>query len=96
MIVPRRPASDTSERRVARLVDLLFRGLADEGKTIADVARSAGLEHETVRRLWRNPGGRFRSGPGFFVVAALARARGVSLDWLASESLSHDSRVRGE
>jgi hypothetical protein len=28
-----------------------------------------------------------RSGPGFFVVAAIARARGVSLDWLASETL---------
>ena len=94
--VPRPRATDASERRVARLVDLLFRGLGDGSETIADVARSAGLEHETVRRLWRNPGGRRRSGPGFFVVAALARARGVSLDRLASESLSDDPLVGSE
>lgn len=89
--MPRPPASDASERRVARLVDLLFGSLGDDGETIADLARAAGLEHETVRRLWRNPGGRRRSGPGFFVVAALAQARGVSLDWLASHSLDNQA-----
>jgi hypothetical protein len=73
-------------------VDLLFRGFGDDGETLADLARSSGLEHETVRNLWRNPGARKRSGPGFFVVAAVARARNVSLDWLASESADGQGR----
>lgn len=89
--MPRPCASAASEARVARLVDRLFDGLEDEGKTIADVAREAGLEHETVRRLCRNPGGGYRTSPGFFVVAALARARGLSLDWLAAETLDYAS-----
>lgn len=92
--MPRLPASDASERRVARLVELLFKGFGDDGQSVAELARSSGLEHETVRRLWRNPGARKRSGPGFFVVAALAKARGVSLDWLASESIN--GREQGE
>lgn len=89
--MPRPCASVLTEQRVARLVDLLFEGLGGQGETIADVARSAGLEHETVRRLCRNPGGRYRTSPGFFVVAALARARGLSLDWLAAETLGYKS-----
>ena len=92
--MPRPGASAASEARVARLVDRLFDGLGDEGKTIADVAREAGLEHETVRRLCRNPGGGYRTSPGFFVVAALARARGLSLDWLAAETLDYASEPR--
>jgi hypothetical protein len=94
--VPRPAATDATERRVAILVDRLFSGVGDGSESVAAVARSAGLGHETVRRLWRNPGGRRRSGPGFFVVAAVARARGVSLDWLASESLRDDSLVGSE
>lgn len=89
--MPRPCASAASEQRVARLVELLFEGLGDQGDTIADVARGAGLEHETVRRLRRNPGGRYRTSPGFFVVAALARFRGLSLDWLAAETLGYES-----
>jgi hypothetical protein len=81
---------------VARLVDLLLGNVGDDGQSIAAIARTAGLEHETVRRLWRNPGGRKRSGPGFFVVAALARARGVSLDWLASQTLENHTTGGGE
>ena len=72
---------------MAHLIDLLFHGLGDDGDTVADVARRSGLGHETVRRLWRNPGGRKRASPAFFVVAAIARPRGVSLDELAEETL---------
>ena len=89
--MPRPCASAASEARVARLAYLLFNGARDQGKTIADVAREAGLEHETVRRLCRNPGGGYRTSPGFFVVAALARARGLSLDWLAAETLGYET-----
>lgn len=89
--MPRPCASAASEARVARLVEKLFDGLGEDGKTIADLAREAGLEHETVRRLCRNPGGAYRTSPGFFVVAALARARGLSLDWLAAETLDYAS-----
>lgn len=93
-VVPRPCASAASEARVALLVDKLFAGLGDDGKTIADVAREAGLEHETVRRRRRNPGSVYRTSPGFFVVAALARARGLSLDWLAAETLDDASEPR--
>ncbi|MGD9998631.1 MAG: XRE family transcriptional regulator [Ilumatobacteraceae bacterium] len=89
--MPRPCATEASEARVALLVDMLFARVGDDGKTIADVAREAGLEHETVRRLCRNPGGGYRTSPGFFVVAALARARGLSLDWLAAETLDYAS-----
>lgn len=92
--MPRPCASASSEDRVARLVDLLFDGLGDQGKTIADVARDAGLGHETVRRLRLNPGGRYRTSPGFFVIAAVARAQGVSLDWLAAETLDYEFEPR--
>jgi len=86
--MPRAPATVESEGRVAQLIDVLFRGLGEDGDTVADIARRSGLGHETVRRLWRNPGGRNRSGPAFFVVAAIARALRVSLDQLAEETLA--------
>jgi len=85
--VGRRSATVASEGRVARLVELLFVGVRDDHGAIAEVARDAGLEHETVRRLMRNPGDRRRTSPGFFVVAAIARARGLSLDTLAAQTL---------
>ena len=85
--MPRTAATVESEARVARLTELLFGGLADGGDTVAEVSRRSGLGHETVRRLWRNPGNTKRTSPAFFVVAAIARARGVSLDHLADETL---------
>jgi len=57
----------------------LFAGFDEQAETIADIARAAELPHETVRRLYRNPDERNRSGPGFFIVEAIARARGVPL-----------------
>jgi hypothetical protein len=83
----RKLATVESERRVAHLVALLFRGVGDGGETIADVARRSGLGHETVRCLWRNAGDKKRTSPAFFVVAAIARARGLSLDQLAEQTL---------
>lgn len=83
LVMPRRAADIQSEERVQRMVHRLFDGLGHDGETVADVARRAELPHETVRRLLRNPGGRSRSGPGFFIVAAIARARGISLDAIA-------------
>lgn len=89
-----RPCSSAeTEQRVARLVDLLFEGLEEQGKTVADIAREAGLQHETVRRLRRNPGGRYRTSPSFFIVVALARASGLSLDWLAAETVDYQSEA---
>jgi hypothetical protein len=88
--VPRRPADVRSERRVERLVALLFQQDGRDDQSIAEIARGAGLEHETVRRLRRNPGGRNRSGPGFFIVAAIARTRGISLDRLAELTLADE------
>jgi hypothetical protein len=85
--MPRRPADANSERRVERLVALLLKDVGGDGQSVADIARRAGLGHETVRRLWRHPDGRDRSGPGFFIVAAIARARGISLDGLAEATL---------
>jgi hypothetical protein len=85
--VPRPAATAATEGRVSRLVALLFSGFRDERGDIAVLAREAQLEHETVRALLRNPGGRKRTGPAFFVVAAIARARGISLDYLAAETL---------
>lgn len=60
----------------------------------ADLGLVDETEHETVRRLCRNPDGVYRTSPGFFVVAALARARGLSLDWLAAETLDYASEPR--
>jgi hypothetical protein len=84
--MPRTAADAHTVDQVERLVRRLFEGLGRGGETIADVARRAELPHETVRRLFRNPGARNRSGPGFLIVAAIARARGVSLDELAEDS----------
>jgi hypothetical protein len=81
--MPRRPADEQSEARVQRMVHRLFTGFGQGGETLADLARRADLPHETIRRILRNPGGRNRSGPGFFIVVAIARARGISLDELA-------------
>lgn len=66
---------------------MLFDGIKNEGETIASIARRCDLGHETVRRLYRNPGGRLRTGPSFFVVAAIARAQGLSLDDLAEGAM---------
>lgn len=85
--MPRPQATPGSERLVARLVEVLFEGAEDKGETPAVLAERSGLGHETIRRLWRHAGGRPRSGPGFFVVAAIARARGLSLDHLADETM---------
>ena len=87
--MPRPAATAASEQRVARLVELLFEGAEDKGETPAVLADLTHLGHETIRRLWRHGGGRPRSGPGFFIVAAIARARGVSLDWLAEQTMEH-------
>lgn len=89
--VPRPSATPDTERRVDMLLGALFKDLGKGGETIADVARNAGLAHETVRRLCKNPTGRDRSGPGFFVVAAIARARGISLETLADATLMAES-----
>lgn len=88
--VPRPAATVASEGRVSRLVELLFSGFSEERGAIASLASDARLEHETVRALLRNPGGRKRTSPAFFVVAAVARARGISLDVLAAETLDLD------
>ena len=68
---------------LAQLVTLLFDDFGRDGATIAELARGAGLSHETVRRLRLHPDGTDRYGPGFFVIAAIARVRGMSLDHLA-------------
>lgn len=85
--MPRTPATSKTEGRVLLLTEVLFRGLDDDGDTVAAVARRSGLGHETVRRLLRNPDNRRRTSPAFFVVASIARARGISLDQLADETL---------
>lgn len=83
--MPRPPATAESEARVRRLSELLFTAVADETSTVAQIARDAGLCHETVRRLCVSPAESFRYGPGFFVVAPIARAQGLSLDAVARE-----------
>ena len=83
--VPHPGATQETDRRVAALLASLFVSLDAGDTTVADLARHAGLAHETVRRLWRNPGGRLRYGPGFFIVAALAEAQAMSLDELARQ-----------
>jgi hypothetical protein len=81
--MPRQPADEEQDARVSRLVVQLFSGFEDERGSIADLARRANLGHETVRRLRHNPGPQLRAGPSFFVVAAIANARGLSLDQIA-------------
>lgn len=66
------------------LVDALFEGI-DDSESLPETAEAAGVEYETVRSLLRPPTDRYRSGPGFFVVAAIARARGMSLDSIANQ-----------
>ena len=85
--MPRPPASQQTEQRVDRLMNLLFDGMDAAEETVASLARQAKLGHETVRRLRRNPGARLRTGPSFFVVASIARARGLSLDRLAEGAM---------
>ena len=78
--MPRPSATHQTEQRVQRLLVELLRPLDSGEMTVAKLATEAGLGHETVRRLWRNPTGALRYGPGFFIVAALAAATNVSLD----------------
>lgn len=85
--MPRPPADEEDDARVDRLVGLLFSGFEAERGSIADLARRANLGHETVRRLRRNPGPHLRAGPSFFVVAAIAHARGLSLDQIAEATI---------
>lgn len=89
--VSRNKATEQDEERVARLVDALVGDVVSgaSADTVASVAQRAGLGHETVRRLARNPDRRLRTGPSFFVVAAIARARSISLDGLASKVLEN-------
>lgn len=83
----RRRADQRTDQRAERLRVMLFDGIEDAGESVASIARRCDLGHETVRRLYRNPGGRLRTGPSFFVVAAIARARGLSLDYLAEAAM---------
>jgi hypothetical protein len=83
--------SEKSEQRVQRLVDGLFSGFPGPGESVASLASSASLRHETVRSLLKNPQSRRRAGPGFLVVARIAEARNVSLDALAASVLAVDA-----
>ena len=76
-----------TDQRVERLRIMLFDGIEDAGESVASIARRCDLGHETIRRLYRNPGDGLRTGPTFFVVAAIARARGLSLDSLAERAM---------
>ena len=93
--MPRRRADQQSDQRVERLKAMLFDGIESSGDTIASLARRCGLGHETVRRLYRNPGDRLRTGPSFFVVASIARARGLSLDHLAERAMREGTAGQG-
>ena len=82
-----RPCADLqTDQRVERLRTALFDGFEDARGSIASIARRSDLGPEAVRRLYRNPGPRLRTGPSFLVVAAIARARGLSLDNLAESA----------
>jgi transcriptional regulator with XRE-family HTH domain len=48
-----------------------------------DVARRAGLSVETVRRIEKQA----TPDPGFFTVARIARSLGLSLDYVADQTL---------
>ena len=80
-------ADQQTDQRVERLRVMLFDGIEDNGESVASLARRCDLGHETIRRLYRNPGKCLRTGPTFFVVAAIARARGLSLDSLADGAM---------
>lgn len=84
--VARHRASAETNTQVDQLVQALFLGAEASGESAADIARRADLNPETVRRIWRNPGSRSRSGPSFLIVAAIAKARDISLDDLAVAS----------
>lgn len=83
--MPRPGATRESDERVRVLVGALFEGLDDAGESLAETAAAAGMEYETVRSLLRPGQRRLRAGPGFLVVASIARARGVSLDAIADQ-----------
>lgn len=83
--MPHPRATDVTEARVRRLTGALFAAVDDGNLTVAQLAEAAGLKHETVRRLRVNPAQRNRYGPGFFIVAAIAQAQGLSLDEIATE-----------
>lgn len=83
--MPRPGATETSEARVQTLVSTLFDGFDRQAESLSDLAEAADLGYETVRSLLRPPARQLRSGPGFLVVASIARARGVSLDEIAAQ-----------
>lgn len=88
-----RPCADLqTDQRVERLRTALFDGIEETGESIASIARRSSVGPETIRRLYRNPGPSLRTGPSFLVVAAIARARGLSLDTLAESVLSAPAR----
>lgn len=78
--MPRPPGTRATEARVRQLSSLLFAGVAEGTTTVAEIAREAGLRHETVRKLYASPTDSYRYGPGFFIVVSIARAQGLSLD----------------
>lgn len=80
----RTKASQETKQRVGLLIDALFHRFPSESETVTDLAQKAGLGHETVRVLQKRL--QSSSGPGFLVVADLARARGISLDQLAEQT----------
>lgn len=85
--MPGRRADQQTDQRVERLRLMLFDGIENSEESVASIARRCDLGHETVRRLYQNPGDGLRTGPTFFVVAAIARARGLSLDSLAEGAM---------
>lgn len=84
--MPRPKASDVTEARVTRLVQVVLAPVIEDRLTVAALAREANLQHETVRRLLLNPSGKPRYGPGFFIISALARAQDLSLDYVAQRA----------
>lgn len=82
--MPRPLATEETERRVRELVAALFDGFEPQWGAIAELAARADVNAETVRQLLKNPKGRNRFDAGFFLVADVARARGLSLDDVAA------------
>ena len=82
--MPRTPATPELKARGERLAVALR--LAREDRELAQelLARRADVSVETVRKIEA----RATSNPGFFTVAALAEALGISLDDLAARSAS--------
>ncbi|BAC69666.1 putative DNA-binding protein [Streptomyces avermitilis MA-4680 = NBRC 14893] len=77
MVMVRTPLTPEEHERGERLGQLLRE--ARGSRTMADVAASAGLSAETLRKIET---GRAPT-PAFFTVAALARALGLSMDDIA-------------